>query len=345
MVPYRQIVTMIGYRNNLNPLLWLAIGLLGMTLIPDPGWGSSGRHIGSRQRRARPTPPPKRSPDPAEVEATKRYERRSVLRKTLRIRGFPHGDTVELRGRNLTQHHVTIKLELDPHRQRNLEITGEATLLRVLAPKEICVLTQFSIKELGKPWRYHYNVDLMHGRLRAEHDPTVIYRLPYKDRTRHRVVQGYGGRFSHHGSTHFAVDFAMSVGTTIYAARGGVVAAVKEDSRESGPSRDYLDLANYILIEHSDGTIAEYAHLKYDGVAVEVDEKVEAGQLIGYSGNTGYSKGPHLHFSVRQVTSATESQTVQVKFLTKEGVIDNFQRGESYWAIPLNEKPESNDSE
>ncbi len=51
-------------------------------------------------------------------------------------------------------------------------------------------------------------------------------------------------------------------------------------------------------ILHSDGTYAVYAHFEEDGIIVSMGEYLEEGQLIGYSGNTGYSSGPHLHFSI-----------------------------------------------
>jgi murein DD-endopeptidase MepM/ murein hydrolase activator NlpD len=57
---------------------------------------------------------------------------------------------------------------------------------------------------------------------------------------------------------------------------------------------------------HDDGTLTEYVHLMQGGSAVRVGEKVAAGKLIGYSGNTGYSAGPHLHFAVVRVVRAGE---------------------------------------
>lgn len=55
---------------------------------------------------------------------------------------------------------------------------------------------------------------------------------------------------------------------------------------------------NYIVIFHSDGTFAEYRHIKMNGSMVKVGDRVEIGQLIAESGNVGYSKRPHLHFAV-----------------------------------------------
>ncbi len=54
---------------------------------------------------------------------------------------------------------------------------------------------------------------------------------------------------------------------------------------------------NYIMIDHLNGKVSVYAHLS--GLAVDVGDEVQAGQVIGFVGTTGYSTGPHLHFELR----------------------------------------------
>jgi murein DD-endopeptidase MepM/ murein hydrolase activator NlpD len=61
----------------------------------------------------------------------------------------------------------------------------------------------------------------------------------------------------------------------------------------------YGGRANYIRIVHDDGTMGLYAHLKPEGVLVRVGQRVKTGQRIGFSGNTGYTSGPHLHFALQ----------------------------------------------
>jgi murein DD-endopeptidase MepM/ murein hydrolase activator NlpD len=58
-------------------------------------------------------------------------------------------------------------------------------------------------------------------------------------------------------------------------------------------------LSNSIRILHDDGSMAVYAHLQVGRAQVYVGMRVQAGQLIAYSGNTGFSSGPHLHFAVQ----------------------------------------------
>ena len=56
--------------------------------------------------------------------------------------------------------------------------------------------------------------------------------------------------------------------------------------------------ANFVLIEHGDGSLTIYSHLAHRPVELVKGGMLRAGDLIGYSGNTGYSSGPHLHFAV-----------------------------------------------
>src|SRR5262245_13183670 len=64
-----------------------------------------------------------------------------------------------------------------------------------------------------------------------------IYDLPYKKGTHHKIVQGYGGLFSHMNVA--ALDFEMPEGTSVYAARSGTVYAFKDNSDEGGPFPAY----------------------------------------------------------------------------------------------------------
>lgn len=88
-------------------------------------------------------------------------------------------------------------------------------------------------------------------------------------------------------NNHTGIDVPAPGGTSIYAAKSGVVTiSVKQGS-----------YGNYVVISHSDGTSTLYAHMSKR--AVSVGQTVKQGQVIGYVGTTGSSTGNHLHFEVR----------------------------------------------
>ncbi|OJI08434.1 hypothetical protein BK005_00795 [bacterium CG10_37_50] len=96
----------------------------------------------------------------------------------------------------------------------------------------------------------------------------------------------YGGR-GHNG-----VDFGTSVGTVVKSARSGVVLGTGDTDKVcKGAS-----YGRWILIQHDNGLTTLYAHLSL--IKVSTGQSIETGQTIAYSGNTGYSTGPHLHFTV-----------------------------------------------
>jgi murein DD-endopeptidase MepM/ murein hydrolase activator NlpD len=152
------------------------------------------------------------------------------------------------------------------------------------------------------------------------------YQLPFDKGDRHRVVQGYGGLFSH--SHIAALDFEMPIGTTIYAAREGVIFSYKDDSDEGGPFSKYKNKANYIIIKHDDGSFGCYWHLKKNGVLVK-SGRVAVGQQIGFSGATGQVLRPHLHFSVKRKLNYEMNSFVKTKFETSVGIM-LLENGETY---------------
>jgi murein DD-endopeptidase MepM/ murein hydrolase activator NlpD len=133
-----------------------------------------------------------------------------------------------------------------------------------------------------------------------------LYVLPYPVGKRYKIIQGFGGKFSHNLKSSFhAIDFGTQIGDTITAARSGKVFFVKEDSNEHCRTRDCADKGNKILVIHTDGTIANYVHLDFNGALVDVGDLVTAGQPIGISGMTGFTTTPHLHFVVHKAGSET----------------------------------------
>jgi murein DD-endopeptidase MepM/ murein hydrolase activator NlpD len=98
------------------------------------------------------------------------------------------------------------------------------------------------------------------------------------------VTSPFGYRW---GRLHAGIDIAVPVGTPIHAAASGTVVLA-----------GWVDgYGNYTCIDHGGGLATCYAH--QSSLAVSVGTHVTQGQVIGYSGNTGHSTGPHLHFEVR----------------------------------------------
>lgn len=87
-------------------------------------------------------------------------------------------------------------------------------------------------------------------------------------------------------SYHKGIDIAVPSGTSVVAANGGTVTTASYQSAAG----------NYVMIYHGNSTYTVYMHLS--SINVSVGQSVSKGQVIAYSGNTGVSTGPHLHFGV-----------------------------------------------
>jgi murein DD-endopeptidase MepM/ murein hydrolase activator NlpD len=106
---------------------------------------------------------------------------------------------------------------------------------------------------------------------------------------------------AYNGQGHNGVDFRAPIGTKITAPLSGTVTATGNTDAVNG----CYSYGKWVLLRHDNGLSSLYAHLS--SISVSRGQSVSTGQLIGYSGNTGYSTGPHLHFSVY----ATEGVKVQ----------------------------------
>jgi murein DD-endopeptidase MepM/ murein hydrolase activator NlpD len=152
----------------------------------------------------------------------------------------------------------------------------------------------------------------------TENIDDYVYDLPFAKGTKYKVIQGYGGLFSHRNTA--ALDFSMPAGTPVFAAREGIVYSYRDNNDEGGISTKYKNEANYIMIKHDDGSIGCYWHLQKNGVLVK-SGTVLKGQQIGLSGATGQVVRPHLHFSVKRVLNYEMNSFVRTKFKTTDGIL------------------------
>lgn len=166
-------------------------------------------------------------------------------------------------------------------------------------------------------WRVR--LDWQRGQAGVAHDPAVIYELPFASGKAFVVGQGFHGSFTHTGNSEYAVDFDLPMGTEVRAARAGVVTYVEDNNSQGGLDPSLRDKANVIEVRHSDGTLGEYVHLRKGGARVKPGQKVRVHDLIGLSGNVGYSRGPHLHFSVFRAVDGTTRETFPIRFRAREG--------------------------
>ncbi len=118
----------------------------------------------------------------------------------------------------------------------------------------------------------------------------------------------YGGRAYHPG-----VDFGAPRGTAIYAPLSGTVRATANTDLVPG----CLSWGKWTLIDHANGLSTLYAH--QDAINVVPGQRVNTGDVIGYVGNTGFSTGPHLHFTVYAKDGVTVRKFNEIKTSTSCG--------------------------
>jgi MYXO-CTERM domain-containing protein len=137
--------------------------------------------------------------------------------------------------------------------------------------------------------------------------------LPWACGAAERCTQDHNGG-SHTGASAWAWDFALQDGEEIWAASAGTVTHVEKGSTVSGCNSAYAADANFVTIDHGDGTSIIYAHMQTGSIPLEVGDVVEVGDLIGKVGQTGYSCGAHLHMAVQEQCGSSHCASVPAAF-------------------------------
>jgi murein DD-endopeptidase MepM/ murein hydrolase activator NlpD len=224
---------------------------------------------------------------------------------------------------------VTVWLDV---KMTNVAPSKPLPLTKTIPPRSKMRLVRLRVQNRRNGWKYQTYHRCALGCPDSKHDETHLYRLPYKTGESYLVSQSFGGTTSHTGQHQYAVDFAMPEGTSVCAARGGVVIASEVCSNITGLGNRFQDQANFLCIRHPDKTIGVYGHLKQFCIFVRPGDEVRRGEVIALSGNTGWSTGPHLHFAVHKVLGGDKGESVPFLFLSRRGVIIEPVEGQSYVA-------------
>ena len=125
----------------------------------------------------------------------------------------------------------------------------------------------------------------------SDFDPEMIKPVTSDDFTLIRPVDStfITTEYSEGEGGHDGIDYAGKLGDNIYAAADGIVTTVETDYDDKGCGK-------YVIIDHGNGYTTCYAHL--DSISVEMFAEVSQGDVIGGMGSTGWSTGPHLHFTL-----------------------------------------------
>lgn len=200
------------------------------------------------------------------------------------------------------------------------------------APIEVGFTSPFSQALISKVIPARGSIALLESKTKAPKlnyrwalgDPNSVtdnyqYHAPFGSPKGHRITQAFNGKFSHTNDYNkYAVDIAMDVGTYLTAVRAGIVVWVKDDYHMSGTTNYFLDKANVIKVLHEDGSFSSYAHILMDTAIVKEGDKVALGDKLARSGSSGFSTGPHLHFSIIK-NSGLKNIAIPFKFVDNKG--------------------------
>lgn len=211
---------------------------------------------------------------------------------------------------------VSVQVDLDLKNMKSTE--GNNKIFVIPAQVTNYEITRVKIIDSRKASKFHVNTLAGLGdHTQKEYDYDYPYDLPYDSNVTHKVVQGYNGQLSH--KHQHALDFNIPSGGRILAARNGVVVDVEDRNSKSCGHPKCNKYNNYVRIYHSDGTFAEYTHIKRGSAKIRKGDTVAQGQHIASSGNVGWATGAHLHFEVF-LMNMDKKVTVPTKFRIAQGM-------------------------
>ncbi|MEK7505096.1 MAG: peptidoglycan DD-metalloendopeptidase family protein, partial [Patescibacteria group bacterium] len=228
-----------------------------------------------------------------------------------------YGDRVEenrqeLKGLKVALEHNELKVSAEREKLASLKekLADEKTLADKEKANKDKLLKETNNKEsnykklladsVAKKQAFEKELFLFESQLKIAIDPSLLPTLGTKPLawpvTDVYITQSFGvtadSKRLYKSGSHNGIDFRAPVGTPIRAAASGVVQGV-------GDTDTVCSRASYgkwVLLKHDNGLSTLYAHLSL--IKVAPNQPVKVGDLIAYSGNTGYATGPHLHFTV-----------------------------------------------
>lgn len=175
----------------------------------------------------------------------------------------------------------------------------QANLLAVTKNQEANYKKLLAQKEAAKK-QFEREIEAFEAALRAEIDPdsfprpgTKVLAYPLDGVfVTQRFGAGEDARRLYVSGTHNGMDFRAAPGTPITSAGDGIVIGAGDTDKVCRGA----SYGRWVMVRHKNGLSTLYAHL--DLIKVSEGQSVQVGELLGYSGNTGYSTGPHLHFGL-----------------------------------------------
>jgi murein DD-endopeptidase MepM/ murein hydrolase activator NlpD len=240
-------------------------------------------------------------------------------------------DGVTLYAQNM--YYAPIQLAYRITTAHNVEASAPLRGMQMLPARGDATLLSVGAADPSMPVSFDYEYQFLPGDPQAQHRPDRPYRFPFGKSSAFFVSQAYPDTVTHSDpSSQYAIDFEMPIGTHIYAARGGVVIEIASDFFEAGvdAAKDG-PRANVVRILHDDGTMSLYGHLNWNSIRVVPGERVDRGQYIADSGNTGFSTGPHLHFVVQRNRGGA-IVSLPIEFEGANGAPLDVHAGERYTA-------------
>lgn len=244
---------------------------------------------------------------------------------TVRIRVEQSGDKLDLWADNACHCPAEVALQLTGGSYRDVEPDSAVRgVIPALGSERI-----MSLVHTGSEGHPDFRFGFIFGDPEARHEPAEGYRPPFAAGREFKVSQAFPEAMTHTTpDSRYAIDLEMPERTDIYAARRGIVVEVAHRNFRGGADwGKYGSEANLVKIMHDDGSFALYAHLSWDSIRVRVGDRVDRGQFIAASGNTGFSTGPHLHFVVLR-NDGLRSVSVPVVFSDGRGGLVTAQTGQ-----------------